>query len=123
MITQTFRFVASALYAIAKMFGLTYNQVNILAYYLLIPLTWTVMLDIYIGRPITTIALLCIWLGIKLGTWHVFGIWCDWAFERSVKFLNYFNRWGGNYVLNSVIICVVIPVLVYAGLVFMLIMK
>ena len=123
MITLTFRLVATVLYNIATLLGMTYNEVNILAYYLLIPLTWTVMLDKYIGLPLTTGALLYIWIGIRIGTWEHFREWCDWAFMRSVDFLNYFNHWGGNYVLNSVIICVVIPVLVYAGLAFMLIMK
>lgn len=123
MITLTFRLVATVLYNIATLLGMTYNEVNILAYYLLIPLTWTVMLDKYIGLPLTTGTLLYIWIGIRIGTWGHFREWCDWAFMRSVDFLNYFNHWGGNYVLNSVIICVVIPVLVYAGLAFMLIMK
>ena len=123
MITFTFRLVATALYNIAQMFGMTYNEVNVLAYYLLIPLSWTIMLDMYIGLPLTTGALLYIWIGIKIGTWGHFSAWCDWAFMRSVDFLNYFNRWGGNYVLNSVIICVVIPVLVYAGLIGLLMFR
>ncbi len=123
MITLTFRLVATVLYNIATLFGMTYNEVNVLAYYLLIPLTWTVMLDMYMGLPLSTGALLYIWIGIRIGTWGNFREWCNWAFMRSVDFLNYFNRWGGNYVLNSVIICVGIPVLVYAVLAFMLIMK
>ena len=123
MITFTFRLVATALYNIAQMFGMTYNEVNVLAYYLLIPLSWTIMLDMYIGLPLTTGALLYIWIGIKIGTWGHFSAWCDWAFMRLVDFLNYFNRWGGNYVLNSVIICVVIPVLVYAGLIGLLMFR
>ena len=123
MITFTFRLVATALYNIAQMFGMTYNEVNVLAYYLLIPLSWTIMLDMYIGLPLTTGALLYIWIGIKIGTWGHFSAWCDWAFMRSVDFLNYFNRWGGNYVLNSVIICVLIPVLVYAGLIGLLMFR
>ena len=123
MITFTFRLVATALYNIVQMFGMTYNEVNVLAYYLLIPLSWTIMLDMYIGLPLTTGALLYIWIGIKISTWGHFRAWCDWAFMRSVDFLNYFNRWGGNYVLNSVIICVVIPVLVYAGLIGLLMFR
>lgn len=123
MVTFTFRLVATALYNIAQMFDMTYNEVNVLAYYLLIPLSWTIMLDMYIGLPLTTGALLYIWIGIKIGTWGHFSAWCDWAFMRSVDFLNYFNRWGGNYGLNSVIICVVIPVLVYAGLIGLLMFR
>lgn len=122
MITLTFRLVATVLYNIGIMFGLTYNEVNILTYYLLIPLTWTIMLDICIGLPLSTDALLYTWIGIRIGTWGHFREWSDWAFMRSVDFLNYFNRWGGNYVLNSVIICVVIPIIIYAGLVVLLMM-
>ena len=69
MITLTFRLVATVLYNLGQLFGLTYNEVNVLAYYLLIPLTWTVMLDTYIGLPLTTGALLYIWIGIRIGTW------------------------------------------------------
>ena len=65
MITFTFRLVATALYNIAQMFSMTYNEVNVLAYYLLIPLSWTIMLDMYL----TTGILLYMWIGIKIGTW------------------------------------------------------
>ena len=123
MVSSTFRKVAAALLYWASVFGITYNEINIIVYYLLIPLTWTVMFDYWLGCPITTYALIFIWFGIKIGTWGRFREWSDWAFMRSVDFLNFFNRWGGNYVLNSVIICVVVPILVYIGLVFILIMK
>ena len=123
MVSSTFRKVVAALLYWASVFGITYNEINIIVYYLLIPLTWTVMFDYWLGCPITTYALIFIWFGIKIGTWGRFREWSDWAFMRSVDFLNFFNRWGGNYVLNSVIICVVVPILVYIGLVFILIMK
>ena len=81
------------------------------------------MLDFYIGTPITTYTLIFIWFGIKIGTWGRFREWSDWAFMCSVDFLNYFNRWGGNYVLNSVIICVLVPLFIYIGLIFLLFTK
>ena len=121
MIQRIFTRVAMALYVGAAKLGITYNEINILVYYLLIPLTWTIMLDFLIGIPLTTMALLCVWAGIRIGTWGRFSEWCDWAFMRSVDFLNYFNRWGGNYVLNSVVICVVVPMLIYIALIVMLI--
>ena len=123
VVSSTFRKVAAALLYWASVFGITYNEINIIVYYLLIPLTWTVMFDYWLGCPITTYALIFIWFGIKIGTWGRFREWSDWAFMRSVDFLNFFNRWGGNYVLNSVIVCVVVPILVYIGLVLLLIMK
>ena len=72
------------------------------------------MVDCLIDMPLTTMALLFVWAGICIGTWGRFTAWCDWAFMRSVDFLNYFNRWGGNYVLNSVVVCVAVPVLIHS---------
>ena len=123
IISSIFRKVADTLYNASTVIGITYNEINIIVYYLLIPLTWTIMLDGWLGTPITTYALIFMWMGIKIGTWGRFKDWSDWAFMRSVDFLNYFNRWGGNYVLNSVIICVVVPILIYAGFVLLLLTK
>lgn len=121
IVSSIFRKVAESLYKGASVIGITYNEINIIVYYLLIPFTWTIMLDYWLGTPITTYALIFVWLGIKIGTWRRFREWSDWAFMRSVDFLNYFNRWGGNYVLNSVIVCVVVPMLIYIGLILLLI--
>lgn len=120
MIKQTFAVVANSLLFIGKETGLTYNEVNILVYYLLIPLSWTVMFDCWVGIPVTSAALMCVWIGIFIATRHTFREWCDRAFQNSVNFLNWFNRWGGNYVLNSVIICVLLPLLVYGVLIWLL---
>lgn len=120
MIKHTFSFVANSLLWIGRKTGLTYNEVNILVYYLLLPLSWTIMLDCIIGNPYTTAALAFTWLGIFIATRHTFREWCDWAFKDSVDFLNWFNRWGGNYVLNSVIICVLVPLVVYGVLIYLL---
>lgn len=121
MIQTVFNAVAIILYKTAQKLNITYNEINIIVYYLLIPLSWTIMLDCWIGLPITTAILSCIWIGIFFATHKFFKEWCDWTFQDSVSFLNYFNRWGGNYVLNSVIICVIIPILIYIGLILLLI--
>lgn len=121
IVSTIFRKVADALVYVASSMNITYNEINIIVYYLVIPLTWTIMFDFYIGTPITTYALIFIWFGIKIGSWGRFREWSDWTFMRSVDFLNYFNRWGGNYVLNSVIICVLIPLIIYVGLIYLLI--
>lgn len=123
IVSSIFRKVVDVLYRSASAIGITYNEINIIVYYLLIPLTWTIMLDYWLDTPITTYALIFIWFGIRIGSWGRFKEWSDWAFMRSVDFLNYFNRWGGNYVLNSVIICVIVPILVYFGLALVLVMK
>ena len=120
VVQNVFTLVASSLLWIGRKTGLTYNEVNIVFYYLLIPLSWTIMLDCLIHKPYSTAALLFTWLGIFIATRHTFREWCDWAFQDSVDFLNWFNRWGGNYVLNSVILCVLVPLIVYSILIYLL---
>lgn len=122
IVSSIFRKVAMALYNGATAIGITYNEINIIVYYLLIPLSWTIMFDCWSGSPITSFALIFIWFGIKIGTWGRFREWSDWAFMRSVDFLNYFNRFGGNYELNSVVICVLVPIIIYVGLFLLLIL-
>lgn len=121
MVNSIFKAVAYSLSWIGKVIGMTYNEVNILLYYLIIPLSWTVMLDWWLGIPVTTVMLLCIWSVIFIATRHTFSLLCDRAFKDSIDFLNWFNRWGSNYVLSSVIICVAIPIAIYAFLVYLLI--
>ena len=120
MIKTIFSIVVLSLNKIATLLHLTYNEINIIVYYFLIPLSWTIILDVWIGLPIITLIFLCIWVGIYIAAYKFFKEWCDWVFEDSVKFLNYFNRWGGNYILNSVIICVVIPIVIYLVLLYCL---
>lgn len=45
VIHRIFRYVADSLEWIGGKTGLTYNEVNILLYYFIIPLSWAIMLD------------------------------------------------------------------------------
>lgn len=69
MVKSIFVKVAMALYNGAHRLGITYNEINILVYYLLIPLTWTFMVDLLLGAPITTAALLFVWGASRLVPW------------------------------------------------------
>ena len=119
-INRIFDLVANVLNQTASALGMTYNQINIVVYYLVIPLSWAVMLDMYIHMPIASLVVGEVWMFILLYKWRSFSEWCDWLFDKSVQFLLYFNRWGGYYNLTSVIICVVIPLLIYGILVYLL---
>ena len=48
---------------------------------------------------------------------------CDWAFDKSVDFLLWFKKIGWNYVVSSVIICVVVPALIYVELIWAVVKK
>lgn len=120
-----FRLVANFLNKVAFLTGLTYNEINIIAYYLIIPLTWTVMADIIIGIPFFTPLLLLVWGYIyftvtKKGR---FREWCDRIFYISVQFLLFFRKIGWNYIVASVIICVVLPGIIYGFLIWGLVEK
>ena len=116
-----FAVVAGAELLIAKLTGTTYNEVNIVVYYLLIPLSWTVMIDYLMKLPLLTPLFILAWIIFLWKDPMKFRDRCDWAFEKSVDFLLWFKRIGWNYVVSSVIICVVIPILVYCLLIYLVV--
>lgn len=122
MITRLFQITAKILSELARRTKLTYNEINILIYYLIIPLSWTILLDILIGLPVTTILLIFVWGILFMKVRNRFREWCDWLFRKSYDFLMYFNRYGSNYILSSVIFCIVVPVIIYIGLIMLLIL-
>ena len=116
-----FAIVAGAEYLIARMTGTTYNEVNIIVYYLIIPLSWTLMLDYIIAVPVLTPILILAWIIFVWKDKMTFRNRCDWAFDKSVDFLLWFQKIGWNYIVSSVIICVVVPILVYIALIYSII--
>ena len=114
MITTIFNKTALLLVKTAQKVNLTYNEVNIVVYYMIVPLTWCIMLDlIFSSWPWMSV----VWLALCVAViwWHRkdFSTWCDWAFEKSVNFLLWFRRIGWNYYKASVIICVVLPIAIF----------
>ena len=120
-ILGVFGIVAASLRLMAKALHMTYNEINIIVYYLIIPLSWCIMLDYIIGLPITTPIWILLWVYIFWSKRKFFRQWCDVAFKLSVDFLLKFQRIGWNYWKASVIICVVIPIIIYAALIMLMI--
>ena len=116
-----FAIVAGIEHIIAKLTGLTYNEVNIIVYYLIIPLTWTLMIDYLTKMPFLTPMIIIGWIIFLWKDQMKFRDRCDWAFDKSVDFLLYFKKIGWNYIVSSVIICVVVPVLIYVELIYAII--
>ncbi len=111
-----FRWVYELLMWLSGVCHTTYNTVNVVVYYLLVPLSWTIMVDCIIKSPCLTPVLLVVWIVLILIHWRGFQRWCDVVFRKSVAFLLSFQRIGWNYTVSSVIICVVIPLLIYLTL-------
>ena len=118
-----FALVAGIEHIIAKLTGLTYNEVNIIVYYLLIPLSWTIMIDYITMMPLLTPMYIIGWIIFLWKDKKTFRDRCDWAFDRSVDFLLYFKKIGWNYIVSSVIICVVVPVIIYIELIYAIMNK
>jgi lipopolysaccharide/colanic/teichoic acid biosynthesis glycosyltransferase len=117
-----FEMVAAFLFLAGHLTGLTYNEINIIVYFMLIPFSWVVMLD----------KIFCFhWLKIGFtALCAVFFVFCpnfemfsDSLFIKSVTFLMWFKRYGMDYITASVVICVLVPLLVYITLGLMLYWK
>ena len=120
-ILGVFGAVALTLKVMAKALHMTYNEINIIVYYLIIPLSWCAMIDYIIGLPITTMIWILLWIYIIWSKRKFFKDWCDAAFKLSVDFLLKFKRIGWNYWKASVIICVVVPLIIYAVLIILMV--
>ncbi len=57
-----FALVAGLEYIIAKLTGATYNEVNIIVYYLLMPLSWAVMVDYITMLPFLSLMYIIEWV-------------------------------------------------------------
>ena len=136
-----FGIVAVILALLAKLVGVTYKEMNIFVYYFVIPITWCRMLDSifgtiieypsyteeeivslgavrYMAIPVLTVLYCLLWGFVVYYNRHGFRAWCERAFVNSVKFLLWFKVIGWNYYVSSVIRCVLVPILVYCGLIY-----
>ena len=85
-----FRIVASALSLVSRITGFTYNEINIMVYYLLIPMTWAALLDKafrfhWIKIGFASAALIVALAGVLICGFSRF---CDRLFDASVALLN-----------------------------------
>lgn len=122
MITIIFNIIAQFLHQLAKWTNFTYNQINIIVYFAIIPLSWFLLLDLYFSGYFFTIGFLIFLTGFKVGCKN-FREYSDELFMKSVHFLNYFNRFGSNYYKSSVWICVLLPILIYILLITLILLK
>ena len=111
-VTVLFTFTVKILLAIGKVFHLSYNAVNIIIWYMLLPLGWTVILDYKLHRLILSPIWLLLCIGIIVLQRKKFNQFCNTMFRLSQIFIASF----GNYYLWSVIICLLIPLVITSAL-------
>ena len=94
--------------------GLTYNEINIVVYYIIIPMIYFFMIDKIIKKHIFKIVFsILILIILVLVNFEKFS---DSLFDASVKFLLLFEVIGWSYVVSSVIICVIVPAIIFGVL-------
>jgi len=105
---ELFQITVDFLVRLSTATGLTYKEVNVVLWYLVIPFFWVCLIDyalakhwFKIGFVAAVVVACCIW---------DFSAASVWLFDRSVDFLNLFNALGSNYVTSSVIICLFVPI-------------
>ncbi len=117
-----FNIVANVLFSIAQNTGLSYNEINIIIYYVIIPFSFAVLIDIYFSKHAAKIFFFALMLiaGFIIQDFSKFS---DWLFSISVNFLNIFSFIGINYITSSVIICVFLVIMIYIFLITAIVKK
>ena len=110
-----FQIVYSLLKWVAEVTGFTYNEVNIIAYYMVIPFAYVVLADRILKRHFLK-CLYVAFIAVALYNIKDFTGFSDWLFQKSVDFLLSFRFLGWNYIVSSVLICVIFPAIVFAGM-------
>jgi uncharacterized membrane-anchored protein len=108
----TFQIVYSLLKWIAEVTGFTYNEVNIIAYYIILPFAYVILADRILRGHVLKI-LYVVAVSVCLFLIADFTEFSDWLFQKSVDFLLSFQFLGCNYIVSSVLICVAFPAVVF----------
>lgn len=110
-----FDLVAGFLNWIASLTGFSYNEINIIAYYVLLPFVYVALIDRILHRHLLKILYAVAWT-IAFICIPDFSKFSDWLFDGSARFLMSFGWIGWDYVAASVYICVIFPLLALAWL-------
>lgn len=108
LVTVPFALTVKVLLLIGKIFHLSYNAVNIIVWYMLLPLAWAAILDYKLHQVLLSPSWLLLCIGCIVIQRKQFNRFCDVLFKLSQVFIASF----GNYYLWSVIICLLLPILV-----------
>ena len=117
-ILKTFQLTANYLHRIARKTGRTYYEINVFVYFFLIPFSWCWLTDNIFHFHYLKLGFILLTIGFFIGCRN-FREYSDELFFKSVKFLNFFNRFGSNYKLSSVIICLLLPFCIYTYLIYL----
>ena len=105
-----FQWIYKLLKWIAEITGFSYNEINIIVYYILIPALFLYLLSRILKNFTIVLTFIC-FVFVSLLFIKDFKSFSDQLFKQSVDFLNWFKVIGLNYTQASVVICVFIPLI------------
>lgn len=113
--SEIFQWVYELLKWISESTGLTYREVNIVVYFIVIPSLVIYLVSRIFKKPYLILG----FLGFIIASLVLipdFETFSNWLFDKSVDFLNLFKVLGLNYTDASVLICVFIPIIFIVAL-------
>ena len=114
---EIFDVVYKCLKWLSEISGWTYHEINIIVYFIIIPLIFSFFVDKILKKNYFKIAVVSIVL-ISLILISDFEKFSTKLFNHSVDFLNWFEVFGLNYIQASVVICVIVPILIIVLLLY-----
>ena len=114
---KIFIIVKDILIVLSSITGFSYQAINIIVYYYIIPFIFILFIDLIYKIHYFKISFILV-LSILTLLINDFEKFSEWLFDYSKKFLYSFSFIGWNYVVASVIICVIIPIIVLSFLVY-----
>ena len=108
MIKWTFDLTVIILKKLAKRLGMSYRQLNVLLWVVLLPVFWALMLDRLVGFHYFTVATACLLAGFIYPVLRSKRK-ASQLFDKFAYFLFSFSMYGMGYRTSSVIFCLIIP--------------
>jgi len=107
-----FAIVYYSLLFLSRLTGLTYKEINIVVYYVLIPFVYILLIDKIFKTHLFKTTFIVF---VLVFCFAVRGLrdYAEWLFDQSVFFLQGFQKIGWNYTAASAIICVVVPLILF----------
>ena len=115
---KIFKLTMDSLSFLAKKIGISYVGINVIIWFYIIPLTWAIMGDIILKEYIL-IYIFSIYFTISLIIYWIIGPYSAFLFLKAVQFLDFFSKFKINYVMSSVIFCLIVPVIIYTILILL----
>ena len=116
-VNKIFIIVRELLQGLENISHFSYNAVNIVVYYIVIPFIYFIIIYRILGAYYFTISYFII-IAISIFLIKDFELFSDWLFTKSANFLGSFSVIGWSYTVASVIICVFIPLFVLLVLLY-----